>query len=130
MKTKWFAPLLMIVLACGSSGLNRAEISKQATVDADGVQRIDVDMHSYYFEPNKIIVKAGTPVEIKLHNCSHVVPHNFTISSGDIVASDDKWGWGTGHVRFTPTKPGEYHFFCKKDSHEKKGMTGTLIVEE
>jgi plastocyanin len=86
MKTKWFAPLLMIVLACGSSGLNRAEISKQATVDADGVQRIDVDMHSYYFEPNKIIVKAGTPVEIKLHNCSHVVPHNFTISSGDIVA--------------------------------------------
>jgi plastocyanin len=84
MKIKRLIPLLMLSLACGSSGLNRAEISKQATLDADGVQRIDVDMHSYYFEPNKIIVKAGTPVEIKLHNCSHIVPHNFSISSPDV----------------------------------------------
>jgi len=130
MKAKSLVLIVLFCVGCGSSGVDRAEVSKQATVDADGVQRIDVDMHSYYFEPNKIIVKAGTPVEIKLHNCSHIVPHNFSISSPDINVSDDKWGWGSGHVRFTPTKAGEYRFFCHKDSHEKKGMAGTLIVQE
>jgi plastocyanin len=130
MKAKSLLLLVLFCVACGSSGLNRAEVSKQATVESDGVQHIDVDMHSYYFEPNKIIVKVGTPVEIELHNCSHIVPHNFSISSPEINVSDDKWGWGSGHVRFTPTKAGEYRFFCHKDSHEKKGMSGTLIVQE
>ena len=131
MKAKSLLILVLFCVACGgTSGLDRAEISKQATVDSDGVQRIDVDMHSYYFDPNKIVVKAGTPVEIRIHNCSHIVPHNLTISSPDINVSDDKWGWGSGHLRFTPTKAGEYRFFCKKDHHEKKGMAGTLVVEE
>jgi len=124
----WILPLLLVA-AC-SSGLNRPEVSATANLDSDGVQRVTVDMHSYYFEPNRIVVKAGKPVDLVLHNCSHIVPHNLTISSPDINVSDDKWGWGSGHVRFTPTKAGEYKFFCHKDSHEKKGMVGKLVVEE
>ncbi|HET6350488.1 MAG TPA: cupredoxin domain-containing protein [Candidatus Krumholzibacteria bacterium] len=127
MKRLLLPGIMGLLIAC-TSGLDRPVDSVDAKVDADGVQRVKVDMHSYYFEPNRIVVKAGTPVDLELHNCSHIVPHNLTISGPDLNASDSKWGWGTGHVRFTPTKAGEYRFFCHKDGHEKKGMVGTLVV--
>jgi plastocyanin len=125
---KLIAPLLLGLLCACTSGADRPVVSAEAKADTDGVQRIKVDMHSYYFEPNRIIVKAGQPVEIQLHNSSHIVPHNFTISYGDLNVSESKWGWGSDKVRFTPEKAGEYKFFCHKDSHEKKGMVGTLVV--
>ena len=36
--------------------------------------------------------------------------------------SASKWGFGSVHLRFTPTTPGEYEFFCHVDHHGKKGM--------
>ena len=42
--------------------------------------------------------------------------------------SVSKWGPGTRRVRFTPTEPGEFKFWCHVDHHAKKGMTGTLVV--
>lgn len=121
--------LVAVVAAC-SSGLDRPEVSYEAKQDADGVQRVKVDMHSYYFEPNRIVVHAGHPVELSLHNCSHIVPHNLTLIGGGMNINESKWGWGSDKVTFTPSTPGEYRFFCHKDSHEKKGMTGTLVVVE
>lgn len=121
---------LLLLLACGSSGLDRPVVTAEAVTEPDGVQRVEVDMHSYYFEPNRIVVKAGKPVELKLHNSSHVVPHNFTLIGGGMNVNESKWGWGSDTVRFTPTEPGEYRFFCHKGSHEKKGMVGTLVVVE
>lgn len=118
----------LAALAGCSSGIGRPVVSVDAIAAADGVQRVKVDMHSYYFEPNRIVVHAGEPVEIVLHNCSHIVPHNFTIASKDINVDASKWGWGSTSVKFTPATPGEYRFFCHKDSHEKKGMVGTLVV--
>ena len=115
-------------LAACTSGTDRPVVSAEAKPGSDGVQHVKVDMHSYYFEPNRIVVKAGQPVEIELHNSSHIVPHNFTISYGELNVSESKWGWGSDKVRFTPAKPGEYKFFCHKGSHEKKGMVGTLVV--
>ena len=122
--------LLAVVVACGSSGLDRPVVSIVAPLDADGVQRVEVDMHSYYFEPNRIVVHAGHPVEFKLKNCAHIVPHNLTLVGGGININESKWGWGSDEVRFTPTVPGEYRFFCHKGGHEKKGMAGTLVVLE
>ena len=121
--------LSLAVLAGCSSGIGRPVVSVDATLDAAGVQVVEVDMHSFYFEPNRIVVHAGHPVELVLHNCSHIVPHNLTISEPDLNVSESKWGWGSDHLRFTPTKPGQYRFFCHKDGHEKKGMVGTLVVE-
>jgi plastocyanin len=122
-------PLLALVVAC-SSGIGRPVVSVDAALDADGVQRVKVDMHSYYFEPNRIVVRAGHPVELILHNCSHIVPHNLTLVGGGININESKWGWGSDEVKFTPTTPGEYRFYCHKGSHEKKGMVGTLVVVE
>ena len=122
--------LLALVVACGSSGIGRPVVSIDAPLDADGVQRVEVDMHSYYFEPNRIVVHAGHPVELSLKNCSHIVPHNLTLVGGGININESKWGWGSDEVRFTPTVPGEYRFFCHKGDHEEKGMVGTLVVLE
>ena len=124
-----FIPLLVAAtLAACTSGTDRPVVTAEAKADADGVQRVKLDMHSYYFEPNRIVVRAGQPVEIKLHNSSHIVPHNFTLSSGELNVSESKWGWGSDTVRFTAPTPGEYRFFCHKGGHEKKGMAGTLVV--
>ncbi len=123
------AIVALLIVGC-SSGVDRPVVSVDAKTDADGVQRVKLDMHSYYFEPNRIVVHSGKPVELIVHNCSHIVPHNITIVGGGINVDESKWGWGSGHVTFTPQTVGEYKFFCHKDSHEKKGMTGTLVVVE
>jgi plastocyanin len=122
--------LLVILLIACTSGTDRPVVSVDAKADPDGVQRVTVDMHSYYFEPNRIVVHKGTPVELKLHNCSHIVPHNFTLVGGGINVNESKWGWGSDSVHFTPNEAGEFRFFCHKGSHEKKGMAGTLVVVE
>ncbi len=120
--------LLGALLLCGcTSGLKRPVVSATATPDVEGVQRLSVGLHSYYFEPNRIVVRAGRPVELTLKNRSIFVPHNFTIMDSALAVSQDVW-LGSRRVRFTPTTPGEYHFHCHVGSHAKKGMTGMLVV--
>jgi plastocyanin len=121
---------LLATLLCGcTSGLNRPVVSVNAVTDDRGVQRVNVDMHSFYFKPNRIVVHSGRPVELTLRNRALIVPHNFTIAGSDVSVSVNKWGPGAKRVKFTPSTPGEYHFFCHVDHHGKKGMTGTLVVE-
>jgi plastocyanin len=126
-------PLALVALAAClagcTSGLKRPVVSADAVVDLQGVQRLEVGMHSYYFEPNRIVVHAGRPVELRIHNRSIITPHNFTIADSTMHVSVDKWGFGVATARFTPTTPGEYRFYCHVDGHgRKKGMTGTLVV--
>lgn len=122
-------PLLALgaLIAGCSSGLKRPVVTATAEPDAQGVQRVVVEMHSFYFKPNRIVVHAGHPVELVLKNKARWVPHTFTIEQPPLQVSARAW-LGTGHLRFTPTTPGEYMFHCEVDSHEKKGMTGTLVV--
>ena len=118
-----------LVLSTGcASGLQRPVSSAEAVTDGQGVQRVDVDLHSFYFQPNRIVVHAGRPVELVLRNRALVVPHNFTVRDSSLAVSVDKWGPGSARVRFTPIKPGEYRFYCDEHGHAGKGMTGTLVV--
>ncbi len=118
---------LVLLTGC-ASGLQRPVSSIDAVADPQGVQRADVDLHSFYFEPNRIVVHAGRPVELLLRNRALVVPHNFTVSDSSLAVSVDKWGPGSARVRFTPAVPGEYRFYCDEHGHAGKGMTGTLVV--
>ncbi len=121
---------LLASLLCGcASGLHRPVTSVDAVTDVHGVQRVTVDMHSFYFRPNRIVVHSGRPVELVVRNRSLLVPHNLTIADSSVSVSVNKWGPGSSRVRFTPSVPGEYHFFCHVDGHAKKGMRGTLVVE-
>lgn len=121
--------VLFVALLSGcASGLGRPVVSIDAVPDAAGVQRVDLDLHSYYFKPNRIVVKTGRPVELTIRNRSIFIPHNFTIADEALNVEADKWGIGSRHVRFTAPAPGEYRFFCHVDAHGKKGMAGTLVV--
>lgn len=129
--TRWLVSLALLALAGCASGLHRPVHEVTARVDADGVQRVALRTHSFYFEPNRIVVRVNVPVELALHNGALLVPHNFSLRStegGLAVEKDLRWFGGSGVVRFTPGKPGEYRFFCDKDAHAKKGMAGTLVV--
>ncbi|MBI2488061.1 MAG: cupredoxin domain-containing protein [Deltaproteobacteria bacterium] len=107
----------------------------QATVSEDGVQRIDVKVDSYSFEPNHIVVTVGKPVELILKSVTKVLPHNFTLNypeAGLNVDQDISHGQEV-KVTFTPTKTGSFDFYCDKkflfESHRKKGMKGILEVK-
>ena len=129
--------LAMVVLAaaagCGTSGAKIGVREATAHADADGVQRVDVNVHSYYFDPNRITVEEGKPVEVVLHFKPLFTPHNMTCEAKDAGIDIDKSISfisfdHTKHVRFTPTKEGEFPFYCGVGSHMKKGMTGTIVV--
>ncbi len=120
-----------LALAGCSSGLKRPVQEVTAQPDAQGIQRVRVVAHSYWFEPNRIVVKAGVPVELTVKNAAFMVPHNLTCNAADagiLVSANLGMLRGRKVARFTPEKPGEYEFFCHVGSHAKHGMKGTLVV--
>jgi plastocyanin len=108
----------------------------EAKVSQDGVQRVDVIVDSYSFDPDHIIVTVNKPVELTLKSVTRIVPHNFTIKypeAGLDVDQDIPHGKDV-EVTFTPTQTGSFEFYCDKkllfESHKKKGMKGVLEVRE
>ena len=122
--------LTLVALGACTKGTERPPVSQNVGLAEDGVQRVEVEMHSYYFEPDRIVVKRDIPVEIVLSNSSKVVPHNFTLNGAGVHVSEDKWGFGHETVRFTPTETGEFKFVCHKGDHAEKGMVGMLVVTD
>ena len=100
------------------------------------VQSFDIVVDSYSFEPNEITVKVNKPVELRLRSVTSIIPHNFSINYPDagLIIDEDIGSGKDVIVTFTPTKTGEYEFYCGKKSifanHKKKGMVGTLFVVE
>lgn len=133
MRKSWFCvfALICLILAVNASGQEKAF---HAVPDKDGVQRVEVTGGSYYFSPKHIVVKAGLPVELKVIKEPGMVPHTIVLHAPDAgidihVALDQQ----PKTVRFTPTKPGRYQFFCDEkllflESHREKGMYGILEV--
>jgi plastocyanin len=115
-----------------------AEQSKpvEAMISPDGVQRATIVVDSYSFEPSHIAVVVGQPVELDLRSVTSVIPHNFSIDHPEAgVDIDQNIPHGEDvKVTFTPTRTGNYEFYCDKKglfgSHRKKGMEGILEVKE
>ena len=106
----------------------------QATVGADGKQRVDILGGSYFFKPDHIIVKANVPVELSIKREWGIVPHTFVLKIPESgVAIDEDLSTDAKTIAFTPTAVGKYTFYCKNKllffkSHEEKGMKGILEV--
>jgi plastocyanin len=103
-------------------------------VGEDGVQRGTMTLDDFY-HPSHLIVRAGKPVELVLQSLTTITPHNFHLHDHDAGLNvEEEVGAGkTVTVKFTPTKPGTYTFFCDKQllffkSHREKGMEGRLEV--
>ena len=123
---------ILLLTGC-ASGLGRPVQLATAVTDADHVQRISITAHSFYFEPNRISVVRGVPVELTIRNGALLVPHDFSCSAKAAgIDIDEHVGLFHGHrmVRFTPTQAGEYPFHCDVDHHANKGMMGMLVVTE
>jgi hypothetical protein len=120
-----------LLLAGCASGVSRPMQEVTARVEPDSVQRVRLVAHSYYFEPNRIVLKAHVPAELIIHNAALFVPHGFVCRAPegglDLKAKLGMFH-GTKRLRFVPGIPGEYSFYCPVGSHMKHGMTGTLAV--
>jgi plastocyanin domain-containing protein len=107
-----------------------------ATVDSNGVQRVEITGGEYYFDPNYIIVKKGVPVEFVVKKVSGIIPipHNILIDAPDAgINFNEDMPSKPKVIRFTPTKTGKYAIICDKkflffETHKEKGMEGTLEV--
>ncbi len=132
--------ILIIIFIVAGTGFARGADEKRkvftATVDDDGIQRVEVLGGGYFFDPDHIIVKLGVPVELKVKKEPGIVPHNIvieeTVSGIEIRKNLSK---KPEIISFTPEKTGKYPFFCDKKllffkSHREKGMEGVLEVIE
>ncbi|HET6489239.1 MAG TPA: cupredoxin domain-containing protein [Syntrophales bacterium] len=131
-RRRWVIAMLLVLFSLGASAAERKEY--HATVDPDGVQRIEVLGGSYFFDPNYIVVKVNVPVELKIRKESGMTPHNVVLHAPD-AGMDIRLDLTTDPqvIRFTPTRAGEYEFYCDKtflffESHREKGMVGMLVV--
>ncbi len=100
----------------------------------DGVQHVEIVGGEYYFDPNVIVVKVNTPVELKVKKVGGFVPHDFIVSApeaGIDIQIDLKSDWQV--AKFTATKVGIYPIECRRrllwfKSHKDRGMKGTIEV--
>lgn len=129
---------LALVLITPVYGQSDPKVEKKvvATLDKDGIQRVEILGGGYFYDPNYIVVKVNVPVEFAVRKESGMTPHDFVIKAPEAgievsVSLDAK----PQLVKFTPTKPGKYPIICTKKmifmkSHKEKGMEGTLEVVE
>ena len=133
-------PLLscaVALLLAGAVGPAFGELGTPVEVETapDGVQRISITMDSYSYRPNHLIVRVGQPVELTLTSVTILTPHNFVLKdpAAGLSVEQDVGAGKTATVRFTPTVPGVFTFYCDKKllffaSHREKGMEGRLEV--
>ena len=129
--TGWLAASLAMVALTGCSSGLRHPVREVTANTAGGVQRVSIVAHTWWFDPNRVVLKAGQPVELTVRNGAFMVPHNLTCFEKDAgIELSANLGalHGRKTVRFTPTRPGEYEFFCHVGSHARHGMKGTFVV--
>jgi hypothetical protein len=128
-----FSVLLLSAAAAFASDLT---VKKEfhASIEDNGIQRVEIIGGNYFFDPNYIIVKKDVPVELIVKKKGGIVPHNIAIKEtrANIVFKEDI-GLDQKIIRFTPNKVGRFFFYCDKKllffkSHREKGMEGIIEV--
>jgi len=128
--------LVMLMLFTGNADAATEKKEFIAKVDPDGVQRVELLAGSYFFNPNHVVVRVNVPVEMKVTLESGVIPHDIVFAAPDAgIDLAAELGGEPKTLRFTPTKTGQFAFYCSKkllffESHREKGMVGTLEVRE
>jgi plastocyanin domain-containing protein len=130
-------PLAFLCVVLAAPIFSYAQDQKEthiAKVDQDGVQRVRIFGGSYFFKPNRVVVKANVPVELAVSVESGVVPHTFVLNAPEAgIAVDEELSTDPKTVRLTATAPGKYPFYCKNQllffaSHRERGQEGVLEV--
>ena len=107
-----------------------------ATMDADGVQRVEVIGGEYFFDPNYIVVKVNKPVELKIKKEGGFTPHDINVKASEAgINFSESMDKDPKVIKFTPTAVGKYPMYCSKKlpfvkSHRDRGMEGVIEVVE
>ena len=107
-----------------------------ATVDKDGVQHVHLIGGSYFFKPDRIVVKKGIPVELSVSREPGMAPHSIVANAPEAgIVFDESLSSNPKIITFTAQVTGEYVFYCKNKlpffpSHREKGMQGIIEVVE
>jgi uncharacterized cupredoxin-like copper-binding protein len=121
--------VLPVVLAAACATTDNRPITAQAQLQPNGVQTLDVDMRSDYFEPSTILVHANRPVELRVFNLATFQRHNFSLQDPSTNVAVDVRPGMSETVRFTPHHVGRFRFRCNVDGHAQKGMSGWVVVQ-
>jgi plastocyanin domain-containing protein len=130
--------IIICIMLVGGTALASEKEKKvyKAVVDKDGIQRVNILAGSFYFDPDYIRVKVNVPVEITIRKEAEITPHDFIIDKpGAGLNIKESLSADPKVIKFTPTRPGKYPFYCDKKflffkSHKERGMEGTLEVTE
>lgn len=129
-----FALLLALIFAVPALAEEFVEQRYKATVDEDGVQRVEIEAGEYFYDPNFIVVKVDVPVELNIRDVGGIASHDVAIEAPEAgIDFAEDFGSEPVTIRFTPTRVGEYQFECTKRflffrSHKDRGMHGTIKV--
>ncbi|MEW6684031.1 MAG: cupredoxin domain-containing protein [Nitrospirota bacterium] len=109
-------------------------------------QEVTITLTEYKYEPARVEVQSGKPVELHLVNSGKVLHEFVSDVLSDVTVDLETKGTialvhgveelevlpgATVVLRFTPKKAGEFGFRCDAEvpvSHHESGMKGTLIV--
>jgi uncharacterized cupredoxin-like copper-binding protein len=128
-----FALTALLLGGCASSPPAGVPALVKAVPDSRGVQRVSVVAGNYFFRPSRIVVKAGSPVELVIRK-EGLLSHTFTMAAPAAgISVDVALGAEPTLVAFTPGAPGTYRFICRQKfsffpSHHEQGMHGILEV--
>lgn len=136
--TSFIVTALILILSIPDEALTDTERIEpiRAYVYEDGVQRMDVIVDSFFYDPAHLVLRAGIPAEIRFRSVS-TRSHDFVLSHPEagLDVSLEIPGGTDVTAEFTPELPGKYSFHCSKrflffKSHRDRGMNGILEVIE
>jgi len=107
----------------GSSGQDQREPTPPPIA---GAETVEIRATQFRFDPDRIVVATGAPMNIRLTN-DGVVFHDLSIPELGFHLSAQPGQEATGGL--TVPTPGEFGFRCTVPGHADAGMVGTLIVE-
>jgi plastocyanin len=126
----------LLGMMAGANAQSPADAPYRATVDADGVQRVEFTGGDYFFKPRHVIVKARVPVELIVRVEPGLAPHRLVLKAPEAgIDIDEEMTREPKRYTFTPTRAGRYGFHCPNrlllfKSHRERGMEGILEVVE
>jgi plastocyanin len=129
--------LSLLVLGCGGGGDDDdggggGGNNATGSPAAGAAQTLTIKAGDWYFEPNNLTVKAGSPVTVTFQSTGPMFPHTFNIKNlngeGELFSSERFENGTTGTFTFTVSQPGSYQILCLIRGHADRGQTGTLTV--
>ncbi len=121
-----FAALALLALvSLGLTAVSRTTLSAEAKANA-----VSVEIKSFDFNPNRVVVKTGETVRLVVTNNDPTL-HTFTVPEAGVDVSVPPGSEKL--VEFKAPAPGAYSWYCIPHSdpgpNGRTGMVGVLIVQ-